>query len=314
VSNENNLVVLEETYIKYKTKTEKALKVQCTKCMQDSELYGDATYIVSAGNFKKGQKPCGCSKSPKRTKEQWEIILKRKAKSNNHEFLGFVDEDINFGQNTKLNMHCNTCQNDWNTASLENYIQDRGCPKCANKKRGQDRSTSTQEWISRFMKTGQFDGYLFERQTQTSRLWNVVCPKCGTGKVFTSDRSNLVAGKIPCDCKLGGGFNKSQNSYFYLLKINVAGNLYCGYGITNYPDRRLADHQRELLSKGFLLQDFIVFSGDGTKILEYESALKRELPKANLDITGFRKESTSIDNYDKIRTELTIKGLTLVRE
>jgi hypothetical protein len=79
VSNENSLVVLEETYIRYKTKTEKALKVQCTKCMQDSELHGDATYIVNAGNFKKGQKPCGCSKSQKRTKEQWEITIKRRA-------------------------------------------------------------------------------------------------------------------------------------------------------------------------------------------------------------------------------------------
>jgi RNase P subunit RPR2 len=298
-----DLVILKETRIKYKNEERKALIVQCLKCKEDPELYGDAIYTVLYDNFKKGQKPCGCSRNPKRTKEQWKIILKRKAKSNNHIFLGFIDDGRTFNQNTYISLHCNNCGHNWNSASIGNYTNNRGCPSCANESRVISKTTSSEEWVNRFLKTGQFDNYEFYRQQPSGRLWNVICHTCGTDKMFQSDRSNLVAGKIPCDCKLGGGFNKRQKSYFYLFKIKGTGHTCCKYGISNYPERRIASHKRELLRNGLDIESLIVFTGDGNKILEYESSLKREIPKINLDISGFKKEVTTIDHYEKILTK-----------
>jgi predicted GIY-YIG superfamily endonuclease len=308
-----SLNILEETYIEYRSKTEKAVKVHCPICAEDPELYGEAIYTMTLGNYRKGQKPCGCSKSPKRTEQQWEILIGRKALSNNHTFLGFIkDVDAPLTDQAYLRLHCNTCDKEWTTCNIANYWNDRGCPSCANRQRGLARLTSAEEWAQRFYATGQFDGYIFERQTPSSRMWNVICPACGPDTIFTSDRANLTAGKIPCNCKLGGGFNIHQKSYFYVLKITNATGKYCGYGITNYPERRMKAHHRELNAAGYQIEEALFYTGTGSQILELESHLKRTLERKNLQVMGFRKEATTIENFEKIIHDLQSRGFTEV--
>lgn len=280
-------------------------KVECQICKQDKELYGDAIYEIPKKYLRCGQLPCGCSKVPKWSKEQWEIIISRKAKSNNHVFKGFIPSK-KLNQNTKCSFLCNICKTNWNTCSINNYMKDRGCPSCANVSRGINSSTTDEEWIKRFRATGMFPEhqYRFERQTRTSRLWNVSCSSC-TGETFVSDRSNLVAGKIPCNCGTGGGYDINKTGYFYILEVMALGQIFLKFGISNFPKRRFVSHTRVLEKIGGIILDARIFSGDGAKVLSIESNLKRTLSIENKFIDGFKRESCSLENLELIETAVS---------
>lgn len=279
-------------------------KVQCQVCKLDPELHGDATYTIYSDYLHNKKMPCGCSKAPKWNKQQWSVLLKRKAEKNNHTFGGFLCDPDNVNQSTKIVLHCNNCGHDWNSGSVGNYYSDRGCPKCADNIRTNSRLTQSDVWIERFRKTGKFEEskFRFERTTDTGRLWNVYCNVCNT--VTVSDRSNLVAGKIPCGCGSGGGINVKQPVYFYILTVFALGQRFIKFGISNYPKRRIVDHKRTLRGVGGVIENKIVFVGDGTEMLSIESELKRTLDIQNKFIDGFKREACRYDNYQELLDRL----------
>lgn len=292
----NSLLVLDRMNIDGDTR----YKVQCQVCKLDTELHGDATYLVYSDYFVRQKMPCGCSKAPKWDKRQWEVLLKRKAKENNHIFNGFLGDPENVNQGTNIVLHCNNCSHDWTTGNVGNYYYNRGCPKCAEISRANSRLTESDVWIQRFINTGKFDEskVSFERVTKTGRLWNVHCNVCNTTTV--SDRSNLVAGKVPCDCGTGGGINVKASTYFYVLTVTALEQKFIKFGISNFPKRRIALHKSTLKQIGGVVEDYIVFIGDGVKMLEIESDLKRTLDIQNKYIDGFRKEACKYEEYDYI--------------
>ena len=275
---------------------------RCNICYKDPELFGDAIYNVPVEYIHNNKCPCGCS-HPKLSKEQWIVIIKRKSIENNHTFIGFSGEFI--GQNTKLEIICNVCNNMFNSCSINNYIRDRGCPTCANKIRASKRSTSSEEWISRFVKSGQFptSTYSFRRISETGRTWEVYCSKCNDK--FISDRSNLVAGKVPCNCSSSGGFDVNKPSYFYILEFSIYGEKLIKYGITNFYKRRLVAHKRSLRDLCGIIENFRVFSGDGKLVLSMESEFKRNFLQSSKQANGFRKECCSDYYMDEILTEVS---------
>jgi len=297
----NSLLVLDKVKVTVGNSEKLKYKVQCQICKHDKELHGNAEYLIYPEYFVNGKLPCGCSKSTRYSEKQWKVIVKRKALHNNHEFVSFVDEKY-VDQNTKLILKCNTCSNTWNSCSLINYIRDRGCPTCAELSRIKKHTTSDTEWISRFRNTGFFPDhqYSFERTTPTGRTWSVLCTSCGPSREFLADRANLTAGKIPCDCGSGGGFDVNKTGYFYILKVKVNHEVFLKYGISNFYRRRIVDHLRTLKTvKGEILEKQ-VFAASGHVVLKIESELKRELPVHNRLLDGFRKESCSLDFYTKI--------------
>lgn len=301
VGKNNSLLILE------RVKKGKRLlyRVQCQICRNDTELYGDATYTIDGDYFNKGKLPCGCSDIPKRSYEQWQVIIKRKSQINNHNFHGFVKSE-KIDQNTKCKLSCNVCNHFWDTCSINNYLRDRKCPNCANLLKAKKKSTSDIEWITRFRKTGMFpeDQYSFERQTETGRLWKVVCINC-EGLTFISDRSNLVAGKIPCNCGTGGGYDINKTGYFYLLTVSLFNSTFLKFGITNFPKRRIGTHKRVISLLGGQITKEMVFKGDGSLVLNIESDLKRKIDAENKLIEGFKKEACSLDNLQTILDSVT---------
>lgn len=296
----NSLLLLDRVNIDGDTR----YKVQCQVCKLDPELHGDAVYLIYSDYLQKKKMPCGCSKAPKWSKQQWEVLLKRKAKENNHIFNGFVGDPEDVNQSTNIVLHCNNCGHDWESGNVGNYYYDRGCPKCADKIRANSRLTQSEVWIERFRKTGKFEEskFSFERVTETGRLWNVYCNVCNTTTI--SDRSNLVAGKVPCSCGCGGGIDVSQPVYFYIITVNALGQKFIKFGISNYPKRRIVDHKRTLKEIGGVIENQIVFLGDGVEMLSIESELKRTLDIQNKFIDGFKREACGYDNYSEILSRL----------
>lgn len=76
------------TVVKEKGKT---LYVKCSSCSQDKELYPDLFRLVKS-DWIAGKIPCGCSKSPRRSKRQYEILVRRRLESQGKTFNGFVGD------------------------------------------------------------------------------------------------------------------------------------------------------------------------------------------------------------------------------
>ena len=315
VGENNALLIVASISIKNNKKVKNLYKVECQICKNDSELNGNAIYEVDTQYFSSNKLPCSCSKSPRYSKKQWELIIKRKSYENNHTFLGFSNGEYE-NQNTKLLLRCNTCENSWDSCSVSNYIRDRTCPECANIARAINKSTSDSEWVSRFRLTGLFpeNKYSFRRLEKTGRLWNICCTVCGIDKEFISDRSNLVAGKVPCDCGVGGGFDVNKTGYFYILKVMIDNEISLKYGITNFYKRRLVGHKRTLKTIDAYIADCEIYKGDGKEVLALESGLKRTIPKSSKNIEGFITEACSADFYQNIIEAVEIVDLKRIEK
>lgn len=107
---------------------------QCPVCKEDPELYGDAIYEAPCSFFKKGLHLCGCRRTPKWTKEQYLIRIKRKCTELNIEFIGFVGNSFNKCTNTFLDLKCNKGHT-WPSTNLDSFLNSStSCPICANTK------------------------------------------------------------------------------------------------------------------------------------------------------------------------------------
>lgn len=268
-------------------------KVKCRVCSNDPEMYGDGIYTTRKKSILAGQKPCGCSKNPKYTAIQREILSKRAAEQINAVFLGFDGEYIN--QYTKAILHCNTCNERWYSCSFSNLLRGRGCPSCANAKRKVSRKKPDETIIETFFKTG-----VFHKDTRfvrgEGRSWTVSCPVCNT--TVTSDKSNLQAGKVPCNCKNGGGFVKSRPSFFYILSAEGYKSDLCGYGVTSYYKKRYNDHKRELGKVNMTIDRFAFIPCSGYNAVDIETLFKQQLPLNSHNVSGFKRESTFYDYFD----------------
>ena len=60
-----------------KSGSNKKYTVECSVCKKDPELFYDGKFLITKGKLLVGRLPCGCSKAPRWTKEQYEIMIKR---------------------------------------------------------------------------------------------------------------------------------------------------------------------------------------------------------------------------------------------
>ena len=64
-------------------------------------------------------------------------IIEEICRNRNYVFNGFCDKNGNDSEyigvdNTFLKLHCNICGNDWKSTVYRNFVNGKGCPKCAN--------------------------------------------------------------------------------------------------------------------------------------------------------------------------------------
>lgn len=106
------------------------LFIECTKCKQDAEQYGDGTFEVTTHSFKKGT-CCYCSPfGLKPTEEMYKIRSKRLCDEYGYTFKGFVGDVVN--SSTKLRLVCDK-GHETSTTSLSKFLTcGRKCAVCAN--------------------------------------------------------------------------------------------------------------------------------------------------------------------------------------
>lgn len=176
--------------------------LSCSKCSQDSGLFGDGIFKSLKGNLMKGRVPCGCSKSIKWDREQYHVLCSRKASDIGCVFLGFVG--VWKAQNTKIKMACEK-HGEWSTGSIGPLINmGAGCVRCGVEVSSRINTKPDEAMIASFHNSGAFHSNTqFWRSTKLSSngykpYWFMYCGECGETRESMS--GGLQKGCLPCAC------------------------------------------------------------------------------------------------------------------
>lgn len=143
-----------------------------------------------------------------------------------------------------------------------------------------------------------FVGWVGEyKSCRTQMVMNCVDHGDWTVKLnnFISDNST----RCPA-CSGSGGFDKNERAVVYVLRIRGESAGFTGYGISNHPEKRLADHRRSLTPYGFTIVERVLIDMAGHEAAEIESRIKQKFPHSKQEPEGFRREATYSEHYQDV--------------
>lgn len=225
------------------TRGEKLYIVKCSKCSEDSELFGEGYFKIRKCHLVKTKVlPCGCALRPRLTAKQYNTVCCRKSDEMGYKFLGFIGDWE--GVYTKVKMLCEK-HGDWCTNSIHSLLNwNQGCPKCGYESSAAMVRKPDEVMIDSFFSTGSFHpDTKFWRSDRKSRegyktYWFMSCPECGETGESTS--GNLQKGKRPCVCSN----QRQREAYINLVidenKLVVA----VKFGISRDSEKRAVDQNR----------------------------------------------------------------------
>ena len=134
----------------------------------------------------------------------------------------------------------------------------------------------------------------------TNRNKSIYRKKCGC-EIECWDGA-IKLGKIP-RCKhqvdeVFGGFKPYMLATFYTVDL---GDGKCGFGITNRPKERLAEHKKTFLDLRINSGEFEMSCGYGNRVASLEKWIKTNIELIPTSIPGFLTECVDIIHMDKIK-------------
>ena len=279
--------------------------LKCNKCSKDRELFGEGYFRIRKGNILRGQVPCGCSKIPKWSKEQFAVLCSRKAKELDYTFLGFVGKWK--GKDSKIKMLCEK-HGEWESGTVgELTYKCTGCPECGRYK-GKEASLKPDDvMIEKFFASGAFHPetkfWRSDRKTKQGFkvYWFMSCPECGeTGESFSG---NLQLGCRACGCSQ----HRQQECYINWLIDGHNNAVAIKFGIANNSKQRVK--QQDSKSAYTLKQHSVyVFPSvqqckqaerECKKELETGVVLKRDMPDGYSETTWAYNIGRVKDIYER---------------
>lgn len=246
--------------------------LKCSICTKDSELFGQGYFTSLKGCLMRGKIPCGCSTSPKWSKEQYAVLCYRKAQELGYKFLGF--EGNWKGNKTKLKMFCQK-HGEWGTGIISNLLcSGFGCPKCRTDSTIISNRKPDGVMITSFFASGAFHPdtkfWRSERlnHRNTRSYWFMSCPECGeTGE---TESHNLQKGKRSCGCNM----HRQKECYINLL-LEDEQIVAIKFGIARDSKQRIKSQER--LSKYSLSQHSVYTFSDVDSCKKAERDCLQEL-------------------------------------
>ncbi len=224
-------------------KGKRILKMHCSLCSEDEELWGDLK--IDSSLFKKESICCGCSKTPRYTSQQNKLRVQRYCEEEDLNFKGFSEENVK--SKTKVHIVCEEGHDSYpEVTALLN--QNPRCGTCYLQKlsdRG-GRSTDQDEvHIKSFVSTGAYVvGTVFKRNSDYRDSqgkfshWYVTCPICkedGFSKElnspykFSCHVSGLKRGTLCCRCGTNYIYSEEEQAYRVTKKLSARGLIFEGF-------------------------------------------------------------------------------------
>lgn len=112
----------------YRYSTSKLYVLSCSKCKDDTELFGEGVFKSKKGHLLNGKMPCGCTVTSW-TEGQYSTLCRRKAKELGYGFIGFLKDWS--GKSTRVKMNCEA-HGEWVGGSTQMLVN-KGltCPSCS---------------------------------------------------------------------------------------------------------------------------------------------------------------------------------------
>jgi hypothetical protein len=224
------------------TSNNKIYILKCNRCSQDNELFGEGYFKSQKGNLvNQGLVPCGCSKRPSWSKEQYIVRCSRKALELGYKFLGFIGDWEN--SNTKIRMLCEK-HGEWSSGKIYCLISTgHGCPKCKHDAVGEAKVKPDDVMIASFFASGAFHpDTKFCRSDRKDKYgytpyWHISCPECGLS--VESKHGHLQNGQRPCACNM----HRQQECYINFI-YNEDHIIALKFGIANNSKQRIKNQDR----------------------------------------------------------------------
>lgn len=256
--------------------------LKCSICSEDLELFPEGSLVSTKGNLTDNKTPCGCSKAPKWSKWQFEVLIKRACTKKGYLFLGFVGEFK--GRGTYIRLH-NPANNTWESTNISSFLHHKtGCPLEAKNKRwtSEERKQQIQEVFN--VEGGVFLGWESDiyKNAHSKFIW--LCPE---GHKCTTEINSFLKTHRRCkDCAkmrlkedgIGYGYypsRKEEQDYLYITHFKKGD--YIKIGRSFDIERRLnqllslSDHKRKEVE--FLA----VYTGRHENVYNIEQQIHKEL-------------------------------------
>lgn len=282
-----------------KPRTNKHYILKCGTCSQDSELFGEGYFKSLKMSLVRGQLPCGCSKTPKWSKDQYKVLCSRKAQELGYTFLGFTAEWK--GGHTKTRTVCEE-HGEWSTGTINRLINRcNGCPECQADALVSVRTKSNDVMIKSFFASGSFppdtEFWKSDRKNKSGHkiYWCTYCPECK--EIAESSSSRLQKGHRPCMCSI----HRQKEAYINLLFDANDLAVAIKFGISRDSNHRI---KKQNSDSAYNLKQHSVYTfmtvrsckqaeRECKKELECEVVLKRDM------LDGYT-ETTWVYNLEKI--------------
>lgn len=277
--------------------------LRCSRCSQDTELFGEGYFKSLKSNIFKGALPCGCARHPQWSKDQYNVLCSRKAKEIGYTFICFVGEWK--GKNTKIKMLCEK-HGEWSTGCVHNLISTgNGCPGCGHNTTTAAASESNTKPDS-VMIDSFFDSKAFHPDTKfwrserkdnqgAKRYWYMSCPECG--EIGESFSSSLQKGQRPCACSK----HRQQECYINQVIDDRGTVIAVKFGIANNSNQRI---KRQNWKSVYTIKQHSVYTfPDVASCKKAERDCKQELETGIMlkrDMSDGYTETTWPQNLDKV--------------
>lgn len=120
--------------------------------------------------------------------------------------------------------------------------------------------------------------------------FNIKCEDHGTWEAGVDKFVNM--GQRCPTCSSNGGYSPQKTGYLYVLRVSGMTSDFTGFGISNKPARRLANHNKSLSEYGYRVVNYEVFEMHGNLAFPIEQAIKKKFPRYPQEMMGFKTEAT----------------------
>jgi len=257
------------------TQSDKPLKFKCSIPTCGYEWY------TRYGAIQSGK---GCPKCSKRAPLTDEIIDTRLIGRNIIRVSPYIKHSIPF----KVRCENNGCGREWSILA-SNLFAGKGCARCSKVERLSNEIVDVRLEGSSIQRIGEFVN------VDTKITFKCLSTNCG--HEWLAEPTNILHAKHGCPACSVTGFKTALPAIIYVLNI---GDIYCGYGISNVFDNRIAQHEIEFRKHRVHYEVLAKFECSGTEAARIESLLKAQIPSINSGILSFKRECTNIFNANKV--------------
>lgn len=218
--------------------------VECNLCSKDTELF-PTLFESTKSKLNSGSIPCGCAKSYRWNKRQYEVRIKRECLKDSSVFLGFASEWK--GNQTYILIRC--CRNhEPYKVMISNFFAGKRCKHCSRILSEEQMLQRESDQVTMFMRSGKFSkDYKFKRlhigANSYVRDWVYTCPFCSNDEyvqagvcsgMFYTTSATLRNGIYSCRCANTYRWTEAQREYQIAKRLKVLCGVFIGWRDEGY--------------------------------------------------------------------------------